>query len=137
MPVQRLTQKDVDDLNDGGEPRLIRDTQVKGLMVVVGKKGASYKVQYDLYQERRYVRTVAKTLGATAQLKLKVAQRLARAVIDQIKAGVDPDADRSAARAGNAAPTVEQMFLAHATFLQTKKGAPDRTIKDMKYRRDK
>jgi integrase len=135
MPVQRLTQKDVDDLSRGGQPRLIRDTQVKGLMVAVGRTGASYKIQADLYQDRKLVGTRARVLGSTTDLKLKEAQRQARALLDEIKRGVDINATATPEAASGVA-TVEQMFVAYAAYLE-KKGAAERTLKDMKYRREK
>ena len=91
MP-ERLTEALVRGLGPGAH----RDTAVRGMMVVVNKRSASYAVQRDLYRgrtgRRQFVKTVRCTLGRVGDMTLDDARTRAMEVIAQIKRGIDPNA---------------------------------------------
>lgn len=92
-----LTEEFVRDLRWQGKAFVIRDVEVKGLMVVVNKTTKSYKVQRDLWVgargRRKLVKTVGHTLGSTQDFTIEEARVAARQVINTIKRGVDPNSD--------------------------------------------
>ena len=51
----------------------VRDTDVKGLMVLCHKQSKSYVVQGDLWRNRRKVKCLKITLGRTDRLSLRAA----------------------------------------------------------------
>jgi integrase len=115
MP-QKLTEKKVQQLQYTGKNHTVRDTQVIGLFVDVGRVSKSYKCQADLWAgdrgRRSYVRTVRVTLGKVGELPLDVARFRASELLAQIKAGVDP------VRRPTPTPTVLTVAQAFASYSQ-------------------
>ncbi len=74
----------------------MRDEAVKGLMLIVNKRSASFAVQRDLYRERpgnrQLIKTVRYTLGRVGEVSLDEARTEALSVIARIKRGEDPNA---------------------------------------------
>jgi integrase len=130
MP-QKLTEKKVQQLQYTGKNHTVRDTQVIGLFVDVGKVSKSYKCQADLWAgdrgRRSYVRTVRVTLGKVGELPLDVARVRASELLAQIKAGVDP------VRRPTPTPTALTVAAAFESYAQRciNKGRATRTIADM------
>src|SRR5690606_6369374 len=91
MAVERLTQKAVDARQWAGTTEFIRDAEAKGLILAINKTSKTWKVQRDMWQERK-VRTVRHTLGTADELSLKDARARAKIVIGQIADGVNPNA---------------------------------------------
>jgi integrase len=118
--------------NKNDKPVIVRDSVIKGLMVVANKGGTSFKVQHDLWTgergRRRKEKTVRRTLGTTEELSLDVARTQAMEVLAQIKHGVDPNVP--AAGPGAAAWTVEKMFDEYVADLRARECA-ERTIADV------
>jgi len=118
--------------NKREKPVIVRDSAIRGLMVVANKGTTSFKVQHDLWTgergRRRKEKTVRCTLGTTEELSLDEARTLAMQVLAQIKQGVDPNAP--AAGPGAAAWTVEKMFEEYVEDLRARECA-ERTIADV------
>ena len=118
--------------NKNDKPVIVRDSAIKGLMVVANKGGTSFKVQHDLWTgergRRRKEKTVRRTLGTTEELSLDVARTQAMEVLAQIKHGVDPNVPL--AGPGAAAWTVEKMFDEYVADLRARECA-ERTIADV------
>ena len=74
---------------------MVRDTELKGFVVIVNKKSSSWAVQRDLWQgprgRRRLVRCVRHTLGRVGIMPLRVAREKALEAIHLIQQGVDPN----------------------------------------------
>ncbi len=132
MPPTKLTEAFIRRLVYDGKPIVVRDTEVRGLMIAVHKHTKSYKVQRDLwvgeYGRRRKVKTVRRTLGTTDDLKLYEARIKATEVLNEIRRGIDPNA--TARASGAEAWSVEQMFEEYGNDLRARECA-DRTIDDM------
>lgn len=121
-----------------GEPCIVRDTKVTGLMVAVNKRSKSYKVQRDLWQGQRGRRTLLKTvrhtLGSTDELTLEEARLKADDVIRMIKRGVDPNKPNAEQKAEGW--TVDILFDEYAADMR-KRECSERTIEDTLARRDR
>ena len=87
MPV-RLSEKYVRDLPFGSGA--VRDTEVKGLMVVCNQRSKSYCVQGDLWRSKRFVKAVRASIGRTDRVALREARVRARELMAQIARGEDP-----------------------------------------------
>jgi len=131
-PPTKLTKAFIKNLVYKGRPVFVRDTDVKGLMVVVNKHSTSFKVQRDLWTgekgRRRKVKTVRHTLTTTEKMTMDEIRTLARQVLDQIKNGVDPNVPPN--EAGAATWTVQRMFDEYGADLRARE-CSDRTITDM------
>ena len=68
----------------------IRDTEVKGLMLLCHKQTKSYAVQGDIWRNRRKVKCIKFTLGRTDRISLRAARSRAREVMAAISRGEDP-----------------------------------------------
>ncbi len=131
MKPQKLTEAFAQRLAFATKPYVIRDTAVKGLMLVVNKTCKSYKVQRDLWVgrrgHRRLVKTVGYTLGTTDELALDEARTKAMEVIARIKRGEDPNAPPPVDPAQ--AWTVERMYEEYADDMRRRECA-GRSIED-------
>ena len=74
---------------------VVRDTELKGFIVIVNKKSSSWAVQRDLWQgprgHRRLVRSVRHTIGRVGIMPLRVAREKALEAIQLIQQDVDPN----------------------------------------------
>jgi integrase len=114
-----------------GEPVLVRDTDVTGLMVAVNRKCVTYKVQRDLWRDGA-VKTVRRTLGSTKDMSLKKARLEAVEIIQKIKRGIDPNelvAVASVTEQRADCWTVGQMFDKYAANLR-KRECAEKTVLD-------
>ncbi len=87
---RKLTEASVRDLPYAEKRKyVVRDTEIKGFMVVVSKKAKSWALQRDLWQgsrgHRRLVRSVRCTLGRVGVLPLRVALEKALEAISLIQ----------------------------------------------------
>lgn len=121
-----------------GEPALIRDTKVTGLLLAINKSCKSYKVQRDLWRgqrgRRQLVKTVRHTLGTTEELTLEQARLKAEDVIRQIKFGIDPNEPLAEQKAEGW--TIDVLFDEYAADLR-KRECAERTVLDVLGRRDR
>ena len=92
MPV-RLSEKYVRDLPFGSGA--VRDTEVKGLIVVCNQRSKSYCVQGDLWRSKRFVKAVRASIGRTDRVTLREARVRARELMAQIARGEDPNAPQA------------------------------------------
>ncbi|MEZ5875594.1 MAG: site-specific integrase [Hyphomicrobiales bacterium] len=110
---------------------VVRDTELKGFIVIVNKKSASWAVQRDLWQgprgRRRLVRTVRHTLGRVGVMPLRVAREKALEAIQLIQQGIDPNKPEAISDL-----TLSQAWRDYEEALLTRRRA-DRTIKDFVY----
>ena len=70
----------------------VRDTEVKGLMVLCHKQTKTYAVQGDIWKHKRKIKSIRITLGRTDRVSLRVARAKAREVMATISKGQDPTA---------------------------------------------
>ena len=88
--AKKLTEALVRDLPFDG--RAVRDSEVKGLMVLCHRRSKSYAVQGDIWRNKRKVKCVRITLGRTDRLSLREARASARQLMAAISKGEDPTA---------------------------------------------
>ena len=132
MAVKRLTQKLIDAQRYEGKTVFIRDTKTPGLILAVNKNSMSWKVQADLWQHRRLVKTVRHTMGTTQELTLDAARARAQEVLAQIRCGVDPNAPNAPLDPGAIANwTVGQLWDAYEQDLR-RRDRSMRTIEDFR-----
>ena len=129
---RKLTTRILGSLNPAD---LVRDSAVRGFFVQVGKRGdVAFKLQADLRQPGRAIRSVRMTLGNWPDLALDDARALAMQRLGEIKAGQDPRGDSApASKAVEIAPrvlTVARMFAHAAEHLRTA-GRSERTLADL------
>jgi integrase len=132
MAVRHLTQKWVDGQRPGG-PSLTRDAKTRGLLMAVNRTTVVWKVQADLWRDRRKVKTCRRTLGTTADIPLAEARRLAGAALASIQAGVDPWATaRPPAPDGPAEQSLSVVWAAYGAWMR-EQGRAERTLADHDY----
>jgi integrase len=133
MAVQKLTQKTVDAQRWDGKTRFIRDTRATGLILAVNKTSKTYKVQRDMWRDKR-VKTVRVTLGNADEVSLDEARTRAQEVVSQIKRGIDPNAPPE--RPPVASLTVGELWAMYEERLRDL-GRAERTIESFKRHLDK
>lgn len=137
MPVEHLTQKSVDAHRWAGRTLFIRDTEVKGLILSVNKSSKTWKVQRDMWQDRR-VTTVRHTLGTADEISLKDARNHARIVLSQIASGANPN-ERPKVEAQGDGPetwTVARLWDEYIAYIEARNRSAT-TIASMRYQLDK
>ncbi|MDH3660686.1 MAG: integrase arm-type DNA-binding domain-containing protein [Alphaproteobacteria bacterium] len=87
---RKLTEANVKSLPPSdGRGYVVRDTELKGFIVIVNKKSSSWAVQRDLWQgprgRRRLVRSVRHTIGRVGVMPLRVAREKALEAIHLIQ----------------------------------------------------
>lgn len=112
----------------------IRDTLQPGFLVQAGQRGASYKLQADLWQgergRRRLVRTIRHTFARVDEMAPDEARNVARGLLAQIKRGVDPF--RKEERTPTRTWTVAEAFAAYARKTHPRPLSP-RTVRELEY----
>ncbi|MDT7044300.1 tyrosine-type recombinase/integrase [Candidatus Nitronereus thalassa] len=88
--AKKLTEGLVRGLPFGG--KAVRDTEVKGLMVLCHKRSKSYAVQGDIWRNKRKVKCIRITIGRTDWVSLRDARSRARELMAAISRGEDPTA---------------------------------------------
>ncbi len=132
MAVVKLTQKLVDSQKWAGKTVLLRDAKTPGLILAVNKTSKTWKVQADLWQRRKLIKTVRHTMGSTEDMSLDEARTRAQEVLAQIKKGIDPNAPDAPIDPGSVANwTIQQLWDAYEAEL-VRRGRSPRTIKDFR-----
>ena len=110
---------------------VVRDTELKGFVVIVNKKSSSWAVQRDLWQgprgRRRLVRCVRHTLGRVGMMPLRVAREKALEAIHLIQQGVDPNKTSE-----SSVYTLADQWREYEATLRTRERS-SRTIADFVY----
>lgn len=110
---------------------VVRDTELKGFIVIVNKKSSTWAVQRDLWQgprgHRRLVRSVRHTLGRVGIMPLRVAREKALEAIQLIQQGVDPNKPTE-----TEISTLADQWQEYEVTLRTRDRS-DRTIADFVY----
>ena len=88
--AKKLTEALIRGLPFGG--KAVRDSLVRGLMVVCNRRSKSYACQGDVWRSRRLVKCVRITLGRTDRMSLREARNQARQLMAAISRGEDPTA---------------------------------------------
>ncbi len=132
LKPRKLTEANVRDLPPStGRGYVVRDTELKGFIVIVNKKSSTWAVQRDLWQgargRRRLVRSVRHTIGRVGIMPLRVAREQALEVIRLIQQGIDPN-DPPPTRE----LTLRQAWQDYSEALTTRKRS-SRTIDDFNY----
>jgi len=129
---RKFTEANVRDLPPSlGRGYVVRDTELKGFVVIVNRKSASWAVQRDLWQgprgRRRLVRSIRHTLGRVGIMPLRVAREKALEAIHLIQQGVDPNKPH-----GTQEFTLSDQWREYEASLRTRDRS-DRTIADFIY----
>lgn len=114
----RLNARTLERLAAGGAPAQHADDACPGMVVRVGKSGASYAVKADLWQDRRKVRTVRVTLGRVGELPLDDARDRARNLLRLIRRGIDPTARPATERRAMAPVPLREALEMHVERLE-------------------
>jgi integrase len=91
MPIQKITKRSVDNVEATAGPTLLRDTEVKGFMLVVSSKGLkSYAVEYRVGNgrgapKRRYTIGRHGSPWTPDQARIK-----AKELLSEVAKGIDP-----------------------------------------------
>lgn len=130
-----LTEAFVKDLETKEKPYLIRDRAVPGFMVAINLRSKSYKIQRDLWTgehgQKRFVRTIRRTIGSVDELSLKKARQEAMLIIAEIAEGIDPN---EVATVGAAEMwTVKEMYYEYIADLRARE-CSEVTVKGMLFR---
>lgn len=135
----RLTKRVIDALPPVG-PRnryFVRDTGVRGLMLVITPTGSKkWKVQRDLYRDKKLVKSVRKTIGQWPDMDVDAARSRAQEVITQIKRGIDPNAPPPAPEQHGDSVlnwTLERLYKEYEAHMR-KQDRRDVSIEDMQWR---
>ncbi len=72
----------------------VRDTEVKGFMVLCHKQSTSYAIQGDIWRNKRKIKCVRITIGRTDRIPLRQARAQARELMGRISRGEDPSLPR-------------------------------------------
>ena len=122
---------------------VVRDTEVRGLMVVVHGESKSYVLQRDLYaplqlgeRRRRLVGTRRVRLGDARQLLPDDARREARKVVERMEAGEDPNAPPLVPPVPQAVLTLGEAWDRYRDRCQ-RKGRSQSTIDGYQYQLDR
>ena len=130
--IGKLTEAIVRDLPSAdGRQYVVRDPELKGFLVVVGKKSKSWAVQRDLWRgsrgNRRLIRSVRYTIGRVGIVPLRVAREKALEAISLIQQGIDPNHQEP-----ERILTLREGWSDYIAELHTKNRSP-RTIADFEY----
>jgi hypothetical protein len=132
---RRLTQQFVEGLTWTGKRAFIRDSDLKGFMVVVNKTSKSYMVQRDVWRgprgHRKLLGPRRPLIGRVGVISLKEAREKACGVIAQMSRGEEPNAQRRAS-----GPTLREALQAYLDLLRRKNKSPH-TIRGYKYNVEK
>lgn len=88
--AKKLTEGIVRSLPFGG--KAVRDSEVKGLMVLCHKRSKTYAIQGDIWRNKRKVKCVRVTIDRTDRISLREARGRARELMTAISRGEDPTA---------------------------------------------
>ncbi|MEZ5935222.1 MAG: tyrosine-type recombinase/integrase [Alphaproteobacteria bacterium] len=129
---RKFTEANVKDLPSAeGRGYVVRDTELKGFVVIVNKRSASWAVQRDLWQgprgRRTLVRSVRHTIGRVGIMPLRVAREKALEAIRLIQQGVDPNKPHMIDEL-----TLGDQWREYEASLKTR-GRSDRTVADFTY----
>ncbi|WP_417319609.1 tyrosine-type recombinase/integrase [Erythrobacter aureus] len=138
FPPTLFTEAFIASLNCTDAPFEVRDAALSGFIVKVNKRSKVYKIQRDLWVgkrgAKRLVRTVRRTLGTTDELTLRTARQQAMLLIEDIKSGIDINAEFS--DQSPAAWTVADMYNEYVADMRMRDCA-DVTIEGVIGRRDR
>lgn len=82
---------------------VVRDTDLKGFFLVVGKRKKSFSIQGDLREEGKRASTVRIVIGDTAEISTRAARAVAKEYLAQISRGIHPKSDERVVKASSAA----------------------------------
>ena len=117
---------------------LARDTELKGFLVVVGKRKRTFTIQGDLRQDGKRASSVRVSIGDTSEMSTRTARATAKAYLAQISQGKHPKAAKedqqanSGERATNSAAvaeiTLRQAWQRYLDAHLVRKGRSEKTI---------
>jgi hypothetical protein len=131
MASQRLslTEKIIAQLPaaDAGQ-YVVRDQELKGFYLLVGKRRRTYMVQGDLRRNGRRVATLKLSIGDAAETTLREAKSLAKSYLVEIGRGKHPKAKGDPRLAENGSITLTQAWHRYREGHMRRKGRSERTI---------
>jgi hypothetical protein len=95
---------------------VVRDTDLKGFFLVVGKRKKSFSIQGDLREKGRRASTIRIVIGDTTEISTRAARAVAKEYLAQISRGIHPKSEERAVKASSAAELtqIEQANAAEA-----------------------
>ena len=131
MPDQRLalTEKVITRLPPPAVGQYkVRDVEVKGFYLLVGKRRRTYMVQGDLRRNGRRVSTLKVSVGDAAEIGLREARAIAKTYLSEISRGNHPKAEEEPEKAIGSTITLKQAWQRYLEAHLRRKGRSEKTI---------
>ena len=113
MSDQRLalTEKVISRLPppDAGQYK-VRDEEVKGFYLLIGKRRRTYMVQGDLRRNGKRISSVKVSVGDAAEIALRDAKAIAKSYLIEISRGIHPKAKEDPEKAAAGSVTLRQAW---------------------------
>jgi integrase len=124
-----LTEKIIAQLPaaDAGQ-YVVRDLELKGFYLLVGKRRRTYMVQGDLRRNGRRVATLKVSVGEAAETTLREARSLAKSYLVEIRRGKHPKTKDDPRVAEGGSITLAQAWHRYREGHMRRKGRSERTI---------
>lgn len=106
----------------------VRDEQVKGFYLLVGKRRRTYMVQGDLRRNGKRVSSVKVAVGDASELGLREAKQLAKSYLVDISRGKHPKEEEKSGKAIGSSVTLNQGWHRYRELHMERKGRAERTI---------
>lgn len=111
---------------DDGQ-RILRDAQLKGFFVLIGKRSKAFMIQSDLRNDEER-KTIRMKLGRVEQLTTREARAKARLLLGQIAKGNDPRPKATSDTANGNDPSLKQAWEDYRDGHMRRKGRSEKTI---------
>jgi integrase len=124
-----LTEKTIAQLPaaDAGQ-YVVRDQDLKGFYLLVGKRRRTYMIQGDLRRNGKRVATLKVSVGDAAETTLREAKSLAKSYLLEIGRGRHPKTKDGSLPSTGGLITLEQAWLRYREGHMRRKGRSERTI---------
>lgn len=133
MPDMRiaLTEKAIALLPPAKEGQYkVRDSELKGFYVLVGKRHRTYMVQADLRRNGKRVSSIKVSVGDVIDLPLREAKTIAKAYLLEISRGRHPKAPKQPKEISGSNVTLRQAWDRYLESHLQRKGRAEQTIRD-------
>ena len=120
---------------------LVRDTELRGFFVVVGKRKRTFTIQGDLRRDGKRVSSIRVSIGDTREMTTRAARAIAKGYLSQISRGQHPKAGKQSRQGDSAenatngfavkfvAVTLRQAWQRYLESHLVRKGRSERTIR--------
>lgn len=107
--------------------RILRDAELKGFFVLIGKRSKAYMIQSDLRRDEDR-KTIRMKLGRVGRITTREARAKARLLLGQIAEGTDPRPKAVSRAANENDPSLKQAWANYRDSHMRKKGRSEKTI---------